>query len=75
MSSSGLLLHAALDAFTVIGGVAAGSTSGLAAVVLITGGGSEELTDAASFGFAISGIFGLPPAIAVFFLELAHIVK
>jgi len=64
-----ILLHAALDSFAVVGGVIAVTSGLLAGVALIL---QRDVGDAADMGVAIGGLWSTPPALILFFLELAH---
>jgi len=68
------LLHAGLDAFTVVGGATAGASGLLGALALLAGVSREELDQAIVSGVAIGGLLGVPGAIAVLILELAKLI-
>jgi hypothetical protein len=67
--TAGLLLHATLDAFAVVGGVIAITSGVLAGLALMF---DRDIANAADMGVAIGGIWGAPSAIVLFILELAH---
>jgi hypothetical protein len=66
-----VLLQAGLDGFAVVGGSIAVASGALAALALSLG---QDVSKAADRGVAIGGIWGVPPALIVFFLELAHAI-
>lgn len=66
-----ILLHSALDSFAVVGGVIAMTSGFLAGLALLQG---RDVGDAADIGVAIGGIWSVPPALVIFFLELGHAI-
>lgn len=66
-----LLLQSGLDAFAVIGGTIAIASGLLAGSALLLG---RDVSAAADTGVAIGGIWGAPPAVVLFFLELSHTI-
>jgi hypothetical protein len=67
-----LLLHAALDAFAIVGGVIAVTSGLLAGIALLL---RRDVGSAADIGVAIGGIWGGLPALVLFFLELSHALR
>ncbi|HEX5593933.1 MAG TPA: hypothetical protein VFX35_11370 [Solirubrobacterales bacterium] len=62
-------MQAGLDGFSVIGGSIAVASGVLAGLALIL---NQDVSEAADRGVAIGGIWGVVPALTVFFLELSH---
>ena len=70
----GVLLDAALDAFAVIGGLIAIWSGFLAGVALILRLDRDQLGYLINVGIAIGGIYGVPSAVVMFFLELGRVI-
>jgi hypothetical protein len=64
-----LLLGAGLDAFAVIGGTIAITSGALGGLALLL---NRDVGEAVDVGVAIGGVWGVPSALLLFFLELAH---